>query len=73
MILYLAVRLQFSKNYIRVSRIVALDNDFLNIFFQITPFKETKKAIALSYKTAQKLPFKTSQTFFALHLQLKNI
>ena len=52
---------------------IHLNQGFL--FFLITPFKEVKKAIALSNKTTQKLPFQTPMAFtlFALHLQLKNI
>ena len=46
-------------------------------FFLIAPFKEIKKSIAPSNKTAQKLSFKTTKTFFRVlydvHLQLKNI
>ena len=43
------------------------------LFFQIAPIIEIKKASAYFKKTDQNLPVKRPKTFFALHLQLKNV
>ena len=41
---------------------------FPKLFFLISLFKELKKAIATSNKTAQKLTFKTPKTFYLLFI-----
>ena len=38
---------------------------FPKFFFQMAPFKETKKAMAPFNKTTQKLPLKTPKNFFS--------
>ena len=49
-------------------------NRLSQTFFQMAPFKETKKAMAPPTRLLKKLPLKTHKTFFfALHQQLHNI